>query len=688
MKKGFLFLFMLFTLSFLSAQNVGIGTTSPDSSAILDLSSSEGGFLMPRMTMAGIEAIVNPATGLQVYNTEDHCVYSFDGSAWRANCSFRSENALPVSDLVWNDAIGMPGFHREKAVSFVLNGKAYVGTGTRTDGGGSGLLSDFYKFNPSTNSWSSIASFPKPLSGAVAYVYEGEAYVATGDEFSSNSPTDKFYKYDPVGDAWTPYGVMFPYRLSGAVCYVLNGVPHICGGVFPGGGANDEHFYFDSLANKFLFKADYPETNLIGAVAFTINNIAYVGLGNNSNKFYAYDPAMDTWSPIANYPVSNRDGAVAFELGGKGYVGTGSNQNDFYRYDPGTDTWTMAGEIPDLPGIGRSHAVSFVFGGQAYVGTGPLNTFYQIGFPGFVQSINSLGDLEWISVDPDSTNEYQDLQEVLALGNDAGGYQIHNLGYPVSINDAASKAYTDSRTLMNVLSAGNSAGNTRIQSLGAPVSAQDAATKSYVDNAVSSTSDQDPTNEIQNISNVLSQALGLNPGDANGQSLLNLNTLSIGTGTPIGKVTIQGDQKNVLTIKSGDNLLSNGIAFQNTGSSYTWSVFRKDIGGNQAKLVFSGGLNSSLDALTPVFTLKPDGHVGMGIDTPRTNLEIFAPEPEVRIVDSRNFTGASGINLGGFSWYFYGGFGAAPIYNGRIGGIHMESTNAQTFPDPRMEFQT
>lgn len=52
--------------------NVGIGTTNPDASAILDLNSKNKGFLIPRIALSTINdatAVPNPAKGLVVYNT-------------------------------------------------------------------------------------------------------------------------------------------------------------------------------------------------------------------------------------------------------------------------------------------------------------------------------------------------------------------------------------------------------------------------------------------------------------------------------------------------------------------------------------------------------------------------------------------------------------------------------------------
>jgi trimeric autotransporter adhesin len=65
-----------------SATNVGFGTVAPDNSAILDLSSSSKGFLVPRMAGSQRIAISSPSKGLMVYDTDDNSFYYFDGSSW------------------------------------------------------------------------------------------------------------------------------------------------------------------------------------------------------------------------------------------------------------------------------------------------------------------------------------------------------------------------------------------------------------------------------------------------------------------------------------------------------------------------------------------------------------------------------------------------------------------------------
>ncbi|NTW33682.1 MAG: hypothetical protein HGB12_13860, partial [Bacteroidetes bacterium] len=62
--------------------NVGIGTSNPASSAILDVSSNTKGQLIPRMTAAQRDLISSPATGLQIFNIDCNVNEYYTGSCW------------------------------------------------------------------------------------------------------------------------------------------------------------------------------------------------------------------------------------------------------------------------------------------------------------------------------------------------------------------------------------------------------------------------------------------------------------------------------------------------------------------------------------------------------------------------------------------------------------------------------
>ena len=63
--------------------SVGIGTVTPDASAILDLSATTKGFLPPRMTETERLAIASPTIGLMVYQTDEpDGVYVYKAAGW------------------------------------------------------------------------------------------------------------------------------------------------------------------------------------------------------------------------------------------------------------------------------------------------------------------------------------------------------------------------------------------------------------------------------------------------------------------------------------------------------------------------------------------------------------------------------------------------------------------------------
>lgn len=89
MPKKYLQIATLLIASFFStrslAQSVSVNTTAAvaDTSAILDVSSTTKGLLIPRMTAVQRNAIVTPATGLLVYQTDGSGgFYYFNGTSW------------------------------------------------------------------------------------------------------------------------------------------------------------------------------------------------------------------------------------------------------------------------------------------------------------------------------------------------------------------------------------------------------------------------------------------------------------------------------------------------------------------------------------------------------------------------------------------------------------------------------
>lgn len=89
---------MLFALGlFITCGNTlfaqtAVGGITPSSSAMLDIQSTSKGFLAPRLTSVQRDAIVNPAEGLIIYNTDTDCLNHYSGSRWYEHCGV----ALPL----------------------------------------------------------------------------------------------------------------------------------------------------------------------------------------------------------------------------------------------------------------------------------------------------------------------------------------------------------------------------------------------------------------------------------------------------------------------------------------------------------------------------------------------------------------------------------------------------------------
>ena len=82
MKQIFTFLAAVLLTATTYAQ-VGIGTTTPDASSALDITSITKGLLIPRMTETQRDEISSPETGLMIYQTDVTVgFYYYNGSSW------------------------------------------------------------------------------------------------------------------------------------------------------------------------------------------------------------------------------------------------------------------------------------------------------------------------------------------------------------------------------------------------------------------------------------------------------------------------------------------------------------------------------------------------------------------------------------------------------------------------------
>jgi hypothetical protein len=75
--KKITFLPLLCLCCFTIAQSVGIGTTTPNSSSILDLGPSAKPVVLPRLSSMQMSGVTGPEQGMFIYNTDEHQLYGY-----------------------------------------------------------------------------------------------------------------------------------------------------------------------------------------------------------------------------------------------------------------------------------------------------------------------------------------------------------------------------------------------------------------------------------------------------------------------------------------------------------------------------------------------------------------------------------------------------------------------------------
>ena len=82
MKKKLFLLLILLNFNIYAQVSINADNSSPDSSAMLDVQSTNKGMLIPRMSNDEMLHISSPAEGLLVYNKDNKAFYYYDNSNW------------------------------------------------------------------------------------------------------------------------------------------------------------------------------------------------------------------------------------------------------------------------------------------------------------------------------------------------------------------------------------------------------------------------------------------------------------------------------------------------------------------------------------------------------------------------------------------------------------------------------
>ncbi|MEK7255947.1 MAG: hypothetical protein AAB316_14445, partial [Bacteroidota bacterium] len=93
-----------------------------DASALLDVSATDKGVLVPRMTTAQRNAIASPATGLLVFDINTNGFWFFNGAAWQSIGSGMTGNLSLIADADADTKIQVEESLNENVIRFDLAG--------------------------------------------------------------------------------------------------------------------------------------------------------------------------------------------------------------------------------------------------------------------------------------------------------------------------------------------------------------------------------------------------------------------------------------------------------------------------------------------------------------------------------------------------------------------------------------
>lgn len=232
----------------------------------------------------------------------------------------------------WTNAIETPLQARVNGCACVAGGKAYIGLGFCGHAyGDDACLNDWWEYTPATDTWRRLADFPSENTvGAVAYTDGTHIYCVHG--FGWGFTTDVLC-YDIAADTWTAvsrpgypehasmagagatlqgrhyfgtgynthslcewYEIDFqgdwtkrknvPSKRENAVCAVSEQYIYLAGGQHFGGTLTDGQVFDDILryapeTDSWALAGHTPEA-AINRIGFTVNGIAYIGLGEDS----------------------------------------------------------------------------------------------------------------------------------------------------------------------------------------------------------------------------------------------------------------------------------------------------------------------------------------------------------------------------------------------------------------------
>jgi N-acetylneuraminic acid mutarotase len=292
--------------------------------------------------------------------------------------SLFSNIAISQTQNYWTKKSDFTGLKRERAVSFSINGKGYIGTGVDTT---DLVQNDLWEYDPTLDSWTQKADLiGSARRNAIGFAINGKGYIGTGMNHSSASfgnTLSDFSQYDPILNTWISKA-SFPGSAGGGIYFATgcsaDSKGYLCGGKRGPNNYTAEFWEYKPTTDTWIQRQDFPGGVRYQLCSFTIDNLAYIGLGIDQDVYrkdiWQYNPSTGIWTQKNDFLGGERGAVSTFSLGQRGFICLGSDggfKGDLWEYNPFSDAWSIRS---NFGGSERKNAISFTIGDSAFVGTG------------------------------------------------------------------------------------------------------------------------------------------------------------------------------------------------------------------------------------------------------------------------------------------------------------------------------
>jgi N-acetylneuraminic acid mutarotase len=208
---------------------------------------------------------------------------------------------------------------------------------------------------PNLSPWSIVADYPKVLESPAVCSDGKFAYSAGGD--NDSDPTAGFYRYDPVTNAWTTLASLPQALFAARAAYAANvNKIYIFGGIDASSVLNTTYIY-DLDTNSWVTGTSMPDARAFPNVAYYGGDGKIYVIGgfdgvtfSEQSQTWEYDPIANTWSTSRISAPQPMGGSATSIVGQNIYLagsyGGSAGTTLNYRYDVSADSWTRMADIP------------------------------------------------------------------------------------------------------------------------------------------------------------------------------------------------------------------------------------------------------------------------------------------------------------------------------------------------------